>query len=95
MIAFLFILQPDFGMTFLLTLTWLTQLFIFGLSMIFIVFAGFLSVLAVIYAYKSLPHVVSRIDKFINIDIKIIKLKELWMLMLMVVFWNRNWQWFC
>ena len=70
LMAFLFILQPDFGMTFLLTLTWLTQLFIFGLSMVFIVFAGFLSILAVIYAYKSLPHVASRIDKFINIDIK-------------------------
>ncbi len=69
-VACLFILQPDFGMTFVLTLTWLTQLFVFGLSLIFIFVAVFISILAVIYAYNALPHVASRIDKFINIDIK-------------------------
>ncbi len=69
-IAYLFILQPDFGMTFILTMTWLAQLFAFGLPLIFIAIIILMSGIATIYAYQSLPHVASRINKFIDIDIK-------------------------
>lgn len=68
-IALLFISQPDFGMTFVLTITWLTQLFIFGLSLILIFFALLIAAIATVYAYKTLPHVAARINRFIDADI--------------------------
>lgn len=69
-VASLLILQPDFGMTIILTFTWLAQLFVFGISLIFVFIMAILAGIAAIYAYKTLPHVASRVNKFLDIDIK-------------------------
>ena len=68
-LAALLILQPDFGMTFLLTLTWLVQLFAFGLPLIFIFFVLIMIGFGIIFAYHTIPHVASRINKFLDINI--------------------------
>lgn len=68
-IALLFLLQPDFGMTFILTITWLIQLFVFGLPWIFIFFVLFMLVIGTIFAYHTMPHVAGRINRFLDIDL--------------------------
>ena len=59
-------MQPDFGTTIMVTLVWGTQLFIAGLSFVWIlfgiIFIGSLGGLA----YLFLPHVTKRVDMFIN-----------------------------
>lgn len=69
-VGLLLILQPDFGMTSVLVLLWLTQLFIFGLPLAFIGVIGSVGVLGAFYAYYSMPHVANRVNKFLNIDQK-------------------------
>lgn len=69
-LAALFVLQPDFGMTFLLTMTWLVQLFAYGLPLIFIFIVLGLFILGMIYAYHSIPHVAGRINKFLDNSIE-------------------------
>ena len=66
----LLILQPDFGMTTVLVLLWLAQLFIFGLPLALIGVISSIGVLGAFYAYLSMPHVANRVDKFLNIDQK-------------------------
>lgn len=62
------ILQPDFGQTLLVTATFGALLFFAGLSLwIMGGFAG-LGVVAGVGAYFLLPHVQSRIDRFLNPD---------------------------
>lgn len=70
LIAGLLILQPDFGMTLIVTLLWTIQLFIFGLPLILIVLMGCMGVVGGIVAYLSLPHVADRINKFLNLNEK-------------------------
>jgi cell division protein FtsW len=64
----LLLLQPDLGMVVLLTLVWFSQLFIAGLSMVWIVIAGGLGASGLGFAYMFLPHVTKRIDQFMNGD---------------------------
>jgi len=62
----LLILQPDFGMSTVVAVTWCAQLFLAGLSLLWVI--GLLAggtALAVI-AYFSLSHVQSRIDRFLD-----------------------------
>jgi cell division protein FtsW len=70
LIAYLFISQPDFGMTLILTITWLTQLFVYGLSLIFIFIVLIMVFIAMIFAYKTLPHVTVRINDFLDTSFK-------------------------
>ena len=67
-IASLLILQPDFGMTLIITSLWLIQLFVFGLPMVFIILMSCLGVVGGVVAYLTLPHVADRINKFLNLD---------------------------
>lgn len=69
-IALLIIIQPDFGMTMILTLLWLAQLFIFGLPMVLITLISLLLVVGSIFAYLALPHVADRINRFFDVDQK-------------------------
>lgn len=64
----LLLLQPDLGMVVLLTLVWFSQLFLAGLSMIWVFLAGGLGVSGLGLAYLFLPHVTKRIDQFLNGD---------------------------
>lgn len=62
------LLQPDLGMVVLLTLVWFSQLFLAGLSMIWVFIAGSLGAAGLGFAYFFLPHVTKRIDQFLNGD---------------------------
>lgn len=62
----LLILQPDFGMTITVTVIWLGQLFIAGLSMLWIFVSFVFGIIGVVTAYIMLPHVQKRIDSFLN-----------------------------
>ena len=67
-IASLLILQPDFGMTLMITILWAIQLFIFGLPKAFITVIGILGLAGGTIAYYKLPHVADRINKFLNFN---------------------------
>jgi cell division protein FtsW len=66
LICILLILQPDFGMTATISIVTLSQFFIAGLSMIWLLITSAIMSLGVFIAYQSLPHVASRINKFLN-----------------------------
>ena len=60
------ILQPDFGQTLLLTLVWGAQLFLAGLPMLVVAAFALAGLAGIVGAYFLLPHVASRIDRFIS-----------------------------
>jgi len=62
----LLLLQPDFGMTVVVSAVWFGQFFLAGLPMALV--AGFLvlGLVGAVGAYFALPHVASRIDRFID-----------------------------
>lgn len=62
----LLILQPDFGMVMTVTLIWIGQLFLAGLSVFWMVLVSFLGIVTAILGYFLLPHVRKRIDSFMN-----------------------------
>lgn len=64
--AVLLILQPDFGQTFLITLCFGAVFFMSGMSWLWIVLFAAFSLLGLFSAYSFMPHVASRIDRFIN-----------------------------
>lgn len=66
MTLLLLMLQPDFGMSFVLSCILGAQIFLSGLSMIWIFALGGLGVFGIVGAYLALPHVASRIDRFLD-----------------------------
>ena len=60
------ILQPDMGMTFVVSAVWFTQFFLAGLNIMAVVVLAALGVVGLIGAYYTLPHVTSRIDRFLD-----------------------------
>lgn len=62
----LLILQPDIGMTIVVSLVWGGQLFIAGLPFLFIMVITLIGILGIISAYSFLPHVAERINKFLG-----------------------------
>ena len=60
------ILQPDFGMTFLISVTFFCQLFIAGLSIILVVFALVCLLMLSVTSYYYFDHVKKRLDTFLN-----------------------------
>lgn len=66
MVAFLLILQPDFGQTVLISAVWLSQMALAGLPLGWLFFAGAAGLIGLGMGYAFLPHVASRIDRFIN-----------------------------
>jgi len=63
--ATLLILQPDFGMMFLITCVFAMQIFLMGCPLRYIVIISGFLVMGVIVAYFTLSHVQSRIDRFL------------------------------
>ncbi|PCI47405.1 MAG: putative lipid II flippase FtsW [Alphaproteobacteria bacterium] len=59
------IAQPDFGQAILISLVWAVQFFMAGLPMIWVLGLAGLGMSGVLLAYMFLPHVTSRIDRFI------------------------------
>ena len=66
LISGLIILQPDFGMTFLISLTFFCQLFIAGLSMYLVIIALISLLILSLSFYYFFDHVQKRIDAFLN-----------------------------
>ncbi len=58
--------QPDVGASVLVATVWLTQLFVAGLPLIWVVALAFLGAAGAIIAYLTLPHVASRVDRFLD-----------------------------
>jgi len=62
----LLILQPDLGMAVVVSAMWFTQFFLAGLPMFLVVGLGMLGGVGLVGAYFTLPHVQSRIDRFLD-----------------------------
>ena len=60
------VMQPDFGQAILITVVWLGQLAMAGLSMTWIGAAAAAGIAAIVLAYLTVPHVASRIDRFFD-----------------------------
>ena len=66
MLISLVLMQPDLGMTILISATFFCQLFIAGLSILLVIY-GLIFILSVsIFAYYFLDHVKNRIDSFLG-----------------------------
>ncbi len=66
--AGILIMQPDFGMTFVLSAIWGFQFFLAGMSLWLVGIFAVLGILGVIGAYCFLPHVQVRIQQFLASD---------------------------
>jgi len=64
-VVILLLLQPDLGMTVVITAIWAVQFFMTGLSFQVIIIIGASSVIGLIGAYFIFPHVSDRINKFL------------------------------
>jgi cell division protein FtsW len=64
----LLVLQPDFGQTALVTLTFGAMLLVYGISWIYVFGLAGLTGIAMALSYALVPHVASRIDRFLNPD---------------------------
>ncbi len=62
------LLQPDFGQTMLIAITWCGLFFVAGLHWLWMVGLGGFGVIGVGLAYKLLPHVRDRFERFLNKD---------------------------
>ncbi|NRA73989.1 MAG: cell division protein FtsW [Rickettsiales bacterium] len=62
----LLILQPDFGMAIMFSVIWVGELFIGGLSILWILVMGIIGIIGISLAYVFLPHVRTRIDLFLD-----------------------------
>jgi len=65
-ICSLIILQPDFGMTFLISITFFCQLFVAGLSLFLIIIAGVSLIAFSIFSFYFFDHVQQRVNTFFN-----------------------------
>ncbi|GHU16596.1 cell division protein FtsW [Alphaproteobacteria bacterium] len=64
--VFLLLLQPDIGMIVVTVAVWFGQLFLNGLSIVFVLAVIIFSVCGFILAYMFIPHVTTRVDKFLD-----------------------------
>ncbi|WP_375458718.1 FtsW/RodA/SpoVE family cell cycle protein [uncultured Enterovirga sp.] len=62
------ILQPDFGQTMLIAITWCGLFFVAGLHWLWVVGLGGFGMVGVGLAYKLLPHVRDRFERFMSKD---------------------------
>lgn len=62
----LLLLQPDLGMTLVVISTWIGQLFIAGMPVIWMVILATMAVIGLCGAYLLFPHVARRIDQFLD-----------------------------
>jgi len=62
----LILLQPDFGMTFIISAAWFIQIFLAGLPLLWVWIMSFIGVFGGVSAYYLLPHVASRINRFLD-----------------------------
>jgi cell division protein FtsW len=66
MVVGLLMMQPDFGMTFVVSVVWFGQFFLAGLPIILVAIMGVMGIVGLIGAYMFFPHVSSRINRFLD-----------------------------
>jgi cell division protein FtsW len=66
LVILLLVLQPDMGMSALVTVMFFAQFFIAGMPLYVLGIGGGLAVGGGLLAYKYLPHVTSRVDRFLD-----------------------------
>jgi cell division protein FtsW len=64
--AGLLVLQPDFGQTLLISVVWAALFFMAGMPLLWVVGTGSLAAGGAVAAYVFLPHVASRVDRFLD-----------------------------
>lgn len=64
----LLLLQPDVGMSIVVSLIWLFQFFLAGLSIVFVIIMGLLGLGLLVLAYFVFPHVQVRVQQFLTSD---------------------------
>lgn len=64
----LLLIQPDFGMTFLVSVVWFGQFFLAGLRLFWIASGFVMGSIGVAGAYLFLPHVTKRVDRFFSAE---------------------------
>lgn len=62
----LLLLQPDLGMTVIVTMSWASQIFLAGMPFRYMLGFAALAILGLALAYFSFSHVQSRIDRFLD-----------------------------
>jgi cell division protein FtsW len=67
-LALLLLLQPDIGMFIVVSSVWGGQLFLSGVSMIYVAALVVLGICSLLGAYLIFPHVSYRVNKFLGID---------------------------
>ncbi|HLJ63142.1 MAG TPA: putative peptidoglycan glycosyltransferase FtsW [Stellaceae bacterium] len=58
--------QPDLGMAVVVTVVWFTQFFLAGARFLWVAVLIAVGALGLVSAYFTLPHVTSRVDRFLN-----------------------------
>ena len=66
MIIALLMLQPDFSMAVLIVAVWFAQYFLAGLNLGWLAAIGAAAVAGIATAYAFVPHITSRIDRFLD-----------------------------
>lgn len=66
MVALLLVLQPDMGMTFVITACFMTIIFLSGLQMRWVILLVMIGCIGGLMAYQFFPHVQSRVDRFLH-----------------------------
>ncbi|HYF53707.1 MAG TPA: putative peptidoglycan glycosyltransferase FtsW [Salinarimonas sp.] len=62
------VMQPDFGQTMLITITWAGLFFIAGLHWFWVMGLGGAGAVGIVAAYEFMPHVRARIERFLDKD---------------------------
>jgi cell division protein FtsW len=66
LITVFLLMQPDIGMTFLVSVIWFGQFFLAGLPVAFVGISGAAGIGCLFIAYHTFPHFTARIDKFLS-----------------------------
>lgn len=65
-VAALLLMQPDVGMTLVVSAVWFVQFFVAGLPLFLVLLMVMLGLSALVGAYFVFPHVASRVDRFLD-----------------------------
>jgi len=66
LIVVFLLMQPDIGMTFLVSMIWFGQFFLAGLPVAIVGISGVVGVISLWIAYYTFPHFTARMDKFLS-----------------------------
>ncbi|WP_207476880.1 putative lipid II flippase FtsW [Arenibaculum pallidiluteum] len=66
LVVMLLMLQPDLGMTFVISAVWFGQFFLAGLPIVLVAALVAMGALGLMGAYLMFPHVTSRVDRFLD-----------------------------